>query len=177
MDLLLTETGNGGDLVKKPKDLAVVEGFENMIYLAFFGGNVAQDTPTKRIESAQAFDFWGNNLVLPQDQSRQFNSQTERILHSVPLTSSGRIQILNAVKADLKFMKPFANVASDVVIYQTDKVAIGVKLEQPDNLQAKEFIYIWDATRRELEIIIDVGGGVPPQYNGVFDFTFDYTFN
>lgn len=177
MDLELVETGNGGDLVKKPKDLSVIEGFENMIYLALFGGNVEQDTPTRRIESAQAFDFWGNNLFLPQDQSRQFNSQTERALHSVPLTSSGRLQILNAVKADLKFMKPFANVASDVIIYATDKVAIGIKLEQPDNLQAKEFIYIWDATRKELTVIPDIGGGTIPIIAGTFDFTFDFTFD
>ena len=58
MDLKLIETGNGGDLVKNSKDLEVIFGFQNMPYLALFGGNPGFSTPTQRPENSQAFDWW-----------------------------------------------------------------------------------------------------------------------
>lgn len=177
MDLKLVETLNGGDLVKKPKDLSVIRGLQNMPYLALFGGNVEASTPTKRIESQQAFDWWGNSLLMPQDQSTQFNSQTERVLHSVALNSAGRLLVEQAVIKDLQFMRPFANIAVRTAIVALDTIAIGILIQEPDNLQAKEFIYIWDATKQELTDIADEGGGYTPERKRVFDFTFDYTFN
>ena len=80
MDLRVIETKNGGDLVSKKRDLSVIEGFENMPYLALFGGCTEQSTPLLRVKSEQAFDWWGNNLFFPNDQSKQLNSITERIL-------------------------------------------------------------------------------------------------
>lgn len=150
MDLSVVETGNGGDLVKGGQDLKVVYGFENMPYLALFGGNVEADTPTERLENEQAFDWWGNSLLFPNEPSLQLNSQTERALRNVPLTSSGRQLIEEAVKADLDFMRPFAEVSVSVTIPAHDRVKIAVTLREPDNLQEKEFIYIWDATEQGL---------------------------
>lgn len=179
MDLEIIETGNGGDLVKKPKDLSVVEGFENMVYLALFGGNVEASTPTERIESEQAFDFWGNVLLMGNDPKIQFNSLTERTLGQVALNSSGRILIEQAVKKDLEFMADFALIKVVVSIISTDRIAIGVQITQPDNLQRKEFIYIWDATQAELlarEIIVGGGGGSTPGSDKIFGPEFDEFF-
>lgn len=176
MDLEIIETGNGGDLVKKPKDVSVVEGFENMIYLALFGGNVEASTPTERIESEQAFDFWGNTLLMGTDAKIQFNSLTERTLGQVALNSSGRMLIEQAVKKDLSFMADFAVVKVVVKIISVDRIAIGVQITQPDNLQRKEFIYIWDATQAELlarEIIKKGGGKSDSDLNKIFGLEFD----
>src|SRR4051812_24194087 len=104
MDLKLVETNDGGDLVKNTNDLDVIFGFENVVYLALFGGNVKQSTPTVRDQSQQAFDFWGNNLFMPNDTLIQLNSETERALITYALTSSGRISIENAIKSDLQVM-------------------------------------------------------------------------
>lgn len=150
MDLKVIESGNGGDLVKNPKDLAVISGLENMVYLGMFGGNPEQSTPTRRLPSEQAFDWWGNSLFFPNDTSRQFNSETERTLNNVALTSSGRRQIEEAVIKDLEFMQPFATVTVSVTIPERDKVNISVTLQEPQNLQEKKFVYIWDATKNEL---------------------------
>lgn len=179
MDLEVIETGNGGDLVKKPKDLSVIYGFENMIYLAMFGGNVEASTPTQRLESEQAFDCWMNTLLMPNDLSIQFNSETERTLKQVALNSFGRTLIEQAVKKDLDFMSEFAIVKVVVIIPATDKVLIGIQLTQPDNLQQKVFIYIWDATRMELlnrEVALGGGGNMSPQDFRIFDDSFDITF-
>src|SRR4051812_18891907 len=121
MDLQLLETGNGGDVNKKGKDLSVIYGFQNMPYLAMFGGNVQSSTPGKRLPTEQASDWWGNAL-LTNDIGHQMNSETERALMTTLLTSSGRLKIEQAVKKDLSFMKEFAEVTSDVSIINTDVV-------------------------------------------------------
>lgn len=150
MDLEVIETGNGGDFFKKTKDLSVVDGFESMPYLAMFGGNLLASTPTTRIATEQAMDWWGNSLLFPNDPGLQFNSETERALQNVSVNSSGRVFLEQAIKRDLGFMKPFAQIAIVVSILSDDKIGIGIALRKPSNLQQKEFIYIWDATRREL---------------------------
>lgn len=144
MDLKVIETGNGGDLTKNGSDLAMVFSFENMPYLALFGGNVEAVTPQKRLESEQAFDFWGNSLLFTNDTSIQFNSLTEKTLQITPLTSSGRLIIENAIKSDLEFMAPFAEVTVTTQIISTDRIDILIGLKEPGNLTEKRFIYIWE---------------------------------
>jgi hypothetical protein len=150
MDLKVIESGNGGELVKGRKDLEVISGLGNMVYLALFGGNVKTSTPSKRLISEQAFDWWGNSLLFPNDPNLQFNSLTERTLNNVALTSSGRLRIEQAVLKDLAFMKDFAEVTATVSIPELDKVIISVRLQEPDNLQEQEFTFIWDASNDEL---------------------------
>ncbi len=142
MDLQIIETGNGGDLAKNGNDLALVFSFENMPYLAMFGGNKEAVT-RPRIPTEQAFDWFGNSLFFINDQSIQFNSLTEKALDEIPLTSSGRILIENEIKKDLQFMQAFAEITVKTSIPATDTLLISIKIQEPDNLQAREFIYIW----------------------------------
>lgn len=103
-DLAIGESdNNGGDLKLLGKDLAVVNGMENQVYLALFGGNVEQNTPSI-ITGAPTFDYWANNLLWPNRQDLQFNSNTERILNTTELSSAGRVTIENAVKSDLAYL-------------------------------------------------------------------------
>jgi hypothetical protein len=76
-------------------------------------------------------------------------------------------------------MQPFAIVKVVVAIISTDRIAIGIQLTEPDNLQRKEFIYIWDATRMELldrEILVRGGGGSSPESGKIFGPEFDFSF-
>lgn len=174
MDLALFEAkGNGGDYIRKTNDLYVIDGFQSMPYISLFGGNTEASTKINRPEAVQAFDFWGNSLI-PNNASIQFNSETERTLMNTALTSAGRIVIENAVKKDLAFMSDFADVTVQVSIISTDKVRIYIKIMQPDNLQNKEFIYIWSATRRELLNPYD-GENAPDSVHIGFDYNgFDF---
>lgn len=178
MDLKLKETFNGGDIVKTTKDFVVIYGLGNMVYLALFGGNVEANTPPFRVESEQNFDWWGNELLLNEDIGMQFNSDTERALITTPLTSAGRAQIQAAVARDLQHMKDFARVAVSVAIVATDVVRLGVRVEEPDNLEAREFVFIWDATRGELVDELPPRGVSfePIGGSGAFDYTFDFAF-
>jgi hypothetical protein len=84
------------------------------------------------------------------------NSETERVLMEVALNSAGRIKIQQAVEKDLKFMEAFAIVKVSVTIEGIDRVNITIKVKEPDNLkgrssdQFRAFIFIWDATKKEL---------------------------
>lgn len=150
MDVKVIETGNGGDVFIKGADLALAWGFINMPYLALFGGNVEANSSAKRLATEQDHSWWGNMLLEPNNPKVQFNSNTERTLKSVALNSSGRLLIEQAVKKDLEFMSAFAQVTVSVDIITVDTVRIGIKIQEPDNLQEKEYIYIWDGTLRDL---------------------------
>lgn len=178
MDLLVIEDGgNGGDLVKKSKDLSVIEGLQNMPYLALFGGNTAANTTNKRIATEQDFSWWGNNILFPNNEGLQFNSNTERALMETPLSSAGGRLIEQAVKSDLLFMKEFCQVAVAVSIVSTDKVVIGVRLQEPDNIERRDFVFIWDATRAELLTPSEKNtSSVQPSTNGFFDYDLDFDF-
>jgi hypothetical protein len=154
-DLQLKETGNGGDLVIGKSDLRIVEGFASMPYLALFGGNVEQNTPTERLTSSQYFDFWGNELFHPNNPNLQFNSNTERTLKEVVLNSQGRLRIEQAVKSDLAFMNDFCNIFVEVNLPMIDRVEIRVRLTEKSNQQVRTFIYIWDGTKKDLTEIIE----------------------
>lgn len=160
MDLEVIETGNGGDLVKTAKDLKVIQGFQNMPYLAMFGGNPGFSTPDNRPENEQAFDWWGNDLFFRSSPSVQFNSLTEAALMSFALNSSGASKIEQAINDDLDFMREFANVDVSVSVISDDKLVIGIVLVEPKNQQNKAFVFIWDATNSELSQVPDEGGGV-----------------
>lgn len=156
MDLAFLEAnGNGGDLQLRGNDLFRIEGWGNMPYLGMFGGNTEAVT-RDRLQGEQAFDWWGNNLLMPQDQSIQFNSLTEKKLASVSLTSSGRVQIQQTVLQDLAFMKSFAIVSCDVTIESIDRVKIVIKVKQPYDSQGRipdayrAYIFVWDGTQQLL---------------------------
>jgi hypothetical protein len=106
---------------------------------------------------------------MPKDAAIQFNSETERVLNTTPLNSSGRLKIEQAIKNDLKFMTDFAEVKVEVKIINVDRIAIGIKIIQ------QKFIYIWDVTNKELidaEFLMS-SGTLPYK---IFDWTFDFTF-
>ena len=129
-DIAIIETGNGGDLQLVGNDLAVIRGIENMPYLGMFGGNVEQVTKN-RVAEVQSFDWWGNNLLMPSDQSIQLNSITEKALKTIPVTSSGRVLIENAIKEDLKFLADMgAEVEVVVTIVATDHINIKIRIAQ-----------------------------------------------
>lgn len=154
-DLLMIDNGNGGDLVMTGdgdgNDLVVIEGWQNMILLALFGGNIEGNTGDFE-GTQQNLDWWGNSLLFLQNSSIQFNSDTERVLYNVALTSNGRLLIEQAVKSDLAFMDAFAKVTVTVSITSIDRVTISVLVQEPDNLESNEFTFIWDATKEELSI-------------------------
>jgi len=93
-DVLIYETGQGGDLYLQGNDVALTTGVENVPYLAMFGGD----------------NWWGNQYI-----ATPFASKTEAALLSNPLTSAGRIAIEAAMQADLAFLNDIPGTTWSVV--------------------------------------------------------------
>jgi len=151
-DLVLFETGNGGDLNKTSNDLQITNGLFNQVYLALFGGNpeATNDPDTSDfLETQQRSDWWGNELLYPEQQNLHFNSSFERALNNTVLNSSGRLDLETAALEDLAFMRDFSDVSVEVQIIGVDKVKISVSLQEPGNLEQQEFQILWDGTKAE----------------------------
>lgn len=129
MDLAIIETNDGGDVQLKGSDLAMIFGIENQPYLALFGGNIEQLPSIKNPE--QSLNYWGNDLLYFSDTAMQFNSFTEISFDTVPLTSSGRVQLENAMKRDLDYLKKLNAIFTvSVTIVSTDRIDTIIKITQ-----------------------------------------------
>ena len=155
-DILLFETGDGGDILISNNDIGLAETLFQQCYLLMFGGNYEASTTGNEIEGEERSDWWGNSLFFPDNLSKQFNSETERLLDNVVLNTAGRIDIERAVKNDLKSLKKLANFDIKVIILNTNRIAIKIALIQPSNLEDKELQFIWDNAAKELIIDITV---------------------
>ena len=120
-DLLFYETGDGGDLLLRGNDFAQVFGVENTPYLAMFAGS----------------DWWGN-YTLPTD--RQIQSKTEDAIRNTPLSSAGRLSILDAVDADLTFLSgiPGTKESVDISVVNSNRLDMVIKVD------GKTFSYEWN---------------------------------
>lgn len=128
-DAALIETGSGGDVQIIGNDLAIIYGIENQPYLAMFGGNIEADTISNVVQE-QSFDYWANTLLMPNNQTTQFNSKLERALLKTALTSSGRIKIVNAVTQDLQYIKDSLgdNININVQIVDDNRIQVTLKI-------------------------------------------------
>jgi hypothetical protein len=152
MDFKLIETGNGGDFVLLGNDIQMISGIQNMPYLGMFGGNTEASTNGPKIADEQAFDWWGNNLLSPNNSVVQMNSILEKTLNETPISTSGRATIKNAALRDLSFMTNFSTIGVEVILTGIDRIRIEVKIQEPANKQSTQLTYIWDATNQELSI-------------------------
>ncbi len=151
MDLKLVEKNNGGDLSFNGKDLEMIYGWQNMPYLDLFGGNFEGSTKELK-EGEQSLDWWGNRLFFDQQPQFQANSEFERMLKNVPISSSGRLQLEQAAKNDLRNFNNFAEITVQLSIVSVDRLSLVVQIKEPNNLQSEIFRYIWDNTKSELTV-------------------------
>lgn len=152
LDTYLIENGDGGDLVLVGNDIKTIGGFENMIYIALFGGNPGYSTAGAKVDE-QIFDYWGNFMLHPGENKVWFNSTLEYLLENSAITSGNRIKLEQAVLSDLSFMTAFAKISATVELIGVDRVRITVTVLQPEIQNSNEFSYIWNATAQEIETL------------------------
>lgn len=144
-DILIYESGDGGEFQLVNGDLNTVQSITNCVYLALFGGNIEQDTSNSIEDNEQRSDWWGNLLL----SDIPYNSEFERTLLNVSLNSSGISKLENAAKNDLKFLKDYANISVNISIDDIDKMSLVVSLQEPDNTERK-IKFIWDQLTNEV---------------------------
>lgn len=140
-DIMIYESGNGGELSIKAGDIETTDSLFNMPYLAHFGGNTEASTTGEEIEGVERFDWWGNSFL---ETSTQMNSSIERTLTEVSLNSSGRVIIEREAKKDIEFMSELATIESTAELTGTDKLKISDKINQ------SKVDFYWEATKQEL---------------------------
>jgi hypothetical protein len=141
IDVLIYESGNGGELSLKNGDIETTDGLLNIPYLSHFGGNVEASTKGNELEGEERFDWWGNTFIPTESQ---MNSELERALNSNALNSSGRVNIESAAKKDLEVLKDVAELLTLVTITGNEKILI------TDKINKSVVNMAWDATKNEL---------------------------
>jgi len=151
-DISLAETGDGGDFSIVNDDLLMNESMYQQIYLALFGGNIEASTKESYAESEDRFDYWGNSLIWGDEKTKQFNSETERVLQNVALNSSGRLAIEQAVNKDLSYLKDVVNLTIEVSILNVNRIQITIGFSELSNQQDKVLQMVFDNIKNELII-------------------------
>lgn len=151
-DILLSETGSGGDFVILNNDLILGDVLYQQFYLAMFGGNLKASTKQTYLSNEERFDYWGNSLIWPTNKSRQFNSETERTLDNVVLNSSGRLKVIQAVKTDLAYLSNMINFEVEVSLLSQNKLAITITFTGKTNQQDKALQFVVDSSKNEVII-------------------------
>lgn len=149
-DISIYENGNGAELEVLNNDIVFVETLYNQVYIALFGGNLEASTTNNESETEQRLDWWGNTLFYSGIASKQFNSNTERVLNDVVLNSAGRLSIIRAVESDLQYLRNVVNVSVDVIIQTKNKVEIIVNFTEKENQQEQQFQLIYDNAKNEV---------------------------
>ena len=142
-DILLYESGSGGEMSVITGDLSFTERIWYKVYISLFGGNTEASTKGNESFGQERSDWWGNSLFFPDNPSKQFNSETEKTIKSVALNSSGRLAILDAVKNDLKLFKNISQSDINIVILSSNSVEIQVKISEPLNNSNALLKMIW----------------------------------
>lgn len=151
-DILLYETGSGGDFSVLNNDLVLGDTLYQQFYLAMFGGNLIASTKQNYLANEERFDYWGNSLIWPTNKSRQFNSETERILQEIVLNSSGRLKVIQAVKNDLAYLSNVINFEAEVNILTQNKISITITFTGKTNQQDKSLKFVVDSSKGEVII-------------------------
>ena len=142
------EDGNGGQKFIKNNDIATTESLATLSYIAMFGGNKEASTVKENVVTELNFDWWGNYRTDPS--SKWINSETERLLQGIALTSGTRIDIENAAKRDLKKLEQYGDVEVSVTFPNINQVKIEVTIIEPSIKNSNRLIVIWDATKNEV---------------------------
>jgi hypothetical protein len=122
MDIELTETLDGGDMILVEiqdqsgvfSDIQLDGGLSTAAYLSHFGGNVEASTTGNEKPGYLRADFWGNALI-PDDPNAQANSDLERALLELPITSGNLLKLEDRAALDLAWMLD-EGIAADVAV-------------------------------------------------------------
>lgn len=151
-DILLYETGSGGDFAIVNNDLLMGESLYQQIMLAMFGGNIQASTKQSYLETEERFDYWGNALIWKDSKTKQFNSETERTIRTIALNSYGRLMLIQAIEQDLNYLKSVADIAIEVEILGVSKIRITVTFSEKTNQQDKLLQLVYDNAKGEVII-------------------------
>lgn len=133
-DVKLFQTNDDGGIEVIAGLVTMSGGLETATYLSLFGGN--DDGP----------EWWGNDSE--PEPSKQYTSETQRLLKSIPSTAANLVKIEQAAGRDLAWLKT-DSIASSVDITATipalNRVDIFVVIEARGEQQEFNFTENWES--------------------------------
>lgn len=120
----LHETGDGGSIVVRSKNLQIDKGMFTDIYIALF----STVTP-----------YWGNSYF-----DIDFNSKTEKALNENSTDDQGLNNITRAVESDLESLT-YAVFSVNVVLVGNDRIRIEITVNNNQTMQM-----VWDFTENQI---------------------------
>ena len=142
------EDGNGGQLLLKNNNIAQTSSIYTLAYLKMFGGNIEASTVKNNVVGAIRNDWWGNDVN--ENSSEWINSETERTLKGIALTTKNIYRIQQAVKKDLKSLEEFGAIEISITYPDINRVSIEILIKEPERKDNNRLIVIWDNTKNEI---------------------------
>jgi len=152
-DVSLNQTPDGGEITVEGGVVRMSGGLETAAYLSLFGGNFQDDG-----RDGNSDNWWGN--LSETNAVRQYRSETQNLLKSLPLTSSNLRLIEDAVTRDLSWFLAqdiASSVRASVSIPSLNTVQIDVSIEAVGEEKAFQFVENWKSNSTELDISDDIG--------------------
>jgi len=148
LNFTLYEDGNGGQMVLQNNEILQTESLATLAYLLMFGGNVAAKTQQDNPIGELRIDWWGNDPT--ENSEKWINSETEKVLKGIEISSQSLYTIQQAVINDTKSLEQYGNVTVLVSFPNLNRVSIEITIEEPSKINGNRLIIVWDATRNEI---------------------------
>jgi hypothetical protein len=99
-DVKIISTLDGGEINFNSGIVEMTQGFESIVYLLLFGGNM-DDDGTK---STEKYEWWGNKLELNHPE-RKINSRFQNMISGLPATPANLKRLTEAARQDLAVLQ------------------------------------------------------------------------
>lgn len=96
-DVLLYQTVDDGDIIVSGGLIQMTGGLDTAVYLSLFGGNESDDGIADN-----PLQWWGN--IGETETAKQYRSETQNLLRSIPATTNNLQRIRDAVGRDLAWL-------------------------------------------------------------------------
>lgn len=141
-DVSLFQTDDGGEITVENGLVEMSGGLEAAAYLSMFGGNEDDNGQPRNAAS-----WWGN--LDETDPSRQYRSETQYLLQSIPAITSNLRRIEDAAGRDLAWFiteKAASSVEVVATIPGINRVKISISIEATGEESNFEFTENWKAS-------------------------------
>lgn len=140
-DVALFQTNDDGNITVTNGVVEMSGGLETAAYLSLFGGNEDDDG-----RDDNPNDWWGN--LDEGELDRQYHSETQNLLQSIPATTNNLLRIEDAANRDLSWFVD-GKIASSITVSVTmpglNRVSISIKIEANGVESSFNFVENWKA--------------------------------
>jgi hypothetical protein len=142
-DVLLYQSDNDGDINIVGGITEMTAGFDTMIYLTLYGGNV--EDPGRDDKSKQ---WWGN--WTEPDPARHYRGEYQNLIQGLPASSANLVLVEGAAKRDIERAFVDTKIADKVTVAATiparNQIKITIGIEADGKRSDYEFTENWEST-------------------------------